>query len=54
MGLPLFAKSKTISKRVIRVLGPPEGSQTSLAGPEWSKGVARRGQSYLLEVHKRK
>lgn len=34
MGLPLFAKSKTTSKWVIRVLGPPKGSQTSLAGLE--------------------
>lgn len=55
MGVPLFAKSKTSSKGVIRVLGPPEahrclslGSQTSQAGPEWPKGVARREDGLTL------
>lgn len=62
MGVPLFAKSKTSSKGVIRVLGPPEGSQvpqsglTDLSG--WSivtLGVARREDGLtLLGVHDRK
>lgn len=32
MGVPPFAKSKTSSKGVIRVLGPPEGSQVPQSG----------------------
>lgn len=48
MGVPPFAKSKTSSKGVIRVLGPSEGSQvpqsglTNLSG--WSIVILGSGQ----------